>query len=415
MSSAALFAEGGPTGLASRSQTGRLELSALAQDDVQRFVDVFGAARSAADFYRCRSLLTRLGTPDEVVTLPRLLGRLPPPERRWLAGLHRHLSIEGDEIRRFDRFIAHEDIVLYRVASAPRSSTVLIAFTGLAERLMLETPAFLQHLPDDTDVLLLRDSLQSRYLKGIPRIADDLAGVIAQIREAVAPDYARIQTIGASMGGAAALHAAALVGAERGVSVGGFPIGPVDVIGTRSASPEGHASPSGSPGRDGRPLLICVFSGGNDKDRAGAERLTDVLPIDAHLGVVGVERHAVLDEVRKLGRLRELLTLLLREHIPAGGAHRAEVVLSPQSAAEPLPPSSSGRRRVHAALLHFISRASRRVSRSATELLVRIHLRAPMPRSIRLRISHAAYGRLGLILPEMSRRRRKHGSVGMGS
>ena len=408
-------AEGGATGLEGRSRTERLQLSMLAQDGVQRFVDAFGAARSAAEFYRCRSLLTRLGTPDEVVTLPRILGHLPPPERRWLAGLYRHLSIEGDEIRRFDRFVAHDDVVLYRVADAPPSSTVLIAFTGLVERMMLETPAFLQHLPEDTDVILLRDTLQSRYLKGIPRIADDLPSVIAQIGAAVRPDYARIQTIGASMGGAAALHAAVLLGAERGVSVGGSPVGPVGVIGTSPASPEDHMEPSGAPGTNGRPLLICVFAAENDKDRAGAAGFDAVLPIDAHLGVAGVERHAVLDEVRKFGGLRELLTLLLREHIPAGDGQRADVVLSPQAPADPLAPSSTGRRQGAASLLHFLSRAAGRVSRSSTELLVRIHLGTPMPRSVRLRISRAAYARFGLVLPETSRRARKHGPVGTGS
>jgi pimeloyl-ACP methyl ester carboxylesterase len=308
----------------------------------------------------------------------------------------------------------HEDIVLYRVAEAPRSTTVLVAFMGAAERLMLDTPTFLQHLPGDTDVLVLRDVQKRGHLKGIPGVADDLHGVVAAVREAVVHEYPRILTIGTSMGGAAALYAAVLLGAERGVSVGGFPIDPVSMIGSLAASPEQHVRPSGSPEGDDRPQLVCVFAAENDRDRTGAERLADVLPIDAQLVVAGIDSHGVLNKVRKRGKLRELLTLLLNEHLSAGSHAWTEVVETPRTEAESSAQPSSQERRMPAAHPRF-SRAARRERRTASELLVRIHLRTPMSPSIRLRISHAAYRRFGLILPETSRRRRKHGSLGTGS
>jgi hypothetical protein len=125
--------------------------------------------------------------------------------------------------RAYGRTRISENANYYRAHRGTDSKTLLIAFCGNANRLMLPIPVFLQFVPEDSyDVLILRDPSRTGYLRGVPGFGDDLLKVAKTIRAKIdVASYCEVRCIGTSGGGAAALYTGLLLHARRAVSVGG--------------------------------------------------------------------------------------------------------------------------------------------------------------------------------------------------
>ena len=102
-----------------------------------------------------------------------------------------------------------------------RDKGLLVAFTGNARRLMMPIPVFLQFVDAQLwDVLLLKKCARNSYLLGIEGISTDFRGLIDYIETTTsAMQHRSVITLGASGGGFAAIWAAVLMRATRGICV----------------------------------------------------------------------------------------------------------------------------------------------------------------------------------------------------
>ena len=246
---------------------------------------------------------------------------LPPTCVNWHALMDRELRMGGRAPQPYVRTPVSGGATLYASPGAPdvrAKRTLVIAFTGIARRLMMPIALFLQGLPADRyEVLLLIDSTHKLFFDGIQGLGTDLSSAIGRLRARVDPArYRRTATFGTSGGGLAAVWAAIELGADRAVSIGG-------------PTPE-HLNPdepayrgvkegfvAAIRARAGRlPEVLMVSGDGNDRDIEKARQMSNYLP-STHLSVVGCQDHNVLFETRKRGRLDALLDQLLGERSPS--------------------------------------------------------------------------------------------------
>jgi dienelactone hydrolase len=363
--------------------------------DLQAFRDALARADRPTDFYRWRLQITQVATPDEVVQLHESRPLLPRPDQDWLDELVGRLTREFPTVRGFTREDLSSAGSLYRSTadSTTASRTLLVAFASKGHRMLVETSVFLQHLPEGRyDVLMLRDEQRQGFREGLPDMAQDLPSLCEMIRSTVAIDYDRMQTMGASMGGFSALLAAGLLGAERGISVGG---GVPAVL-------EAAAGATASRDRGGHgPLLLCVFADGHARDRRRAEEIAERIPDVALVEVTGAAEHTLLNTARHRSALGRLLEYLL---IDADGALAAVPGGTPPGARVrfSLPPTGASSSDARSRRLDM-----RRSSRLDAALgpLLRAFARMALPAALKDRVLRTAYWRLGLVIQERPARR----------
>lgn len=231
----------------------------------------------------------------------------------------RMMHAGGRPPRSWNRSALSDNVTLYREDSAPAGSDrLLLCFCGHAGRMMLPAAVFLDHVPDTGfEVVLLRDPTLSQFLRGVPDYADDPAGLLARLSADLGlARYREVAVMGSSGGGAAALYSAILLGAARGISIGGrHPT----TAGTAPRTPPGTRPPSGlefdemlaSHGDRPHPPLVAVFGEHHAEDSAGAASLRQRLPGCRFLRIAGLDRHEVLPHLLRHGRLGEFMRGLL--------------------------------------------------------------------------------------------------------
>jgi hypothetical protein len=108
-------------------------------------------------------------------------------------------------------------------ASDVAKKGLLVAFTGDARRLLLPVCVVLQLIDSRRwDVVVLRKYGTKSFLRGLDDVAGNFPGLIRHVQGAVSPTrYRRTITLGTSGGGSAAIMAALLMGADRGLSICG--------------------------------------------------------------------------------------------------------------------------------------------------------------------------------------------------
>jgi hypothetical protein len=146
------------------------------------------------------------------------------PGRGWVGELQK-LSPELFEApQAYRRSVLNPQVTLYHdPASDVCERRLIVAFSGDARRLMLPTCVILQFFDSrQWDIVVLRKSGKTSFLRGLEGVSSDLPGLIRYVQRAVAATrYRRTITLGTSGGGSAAIMAALLMGADRGVSVCG--------------------------------------------------------------------------------------------------------------------------------------------------------------------------------------------------
>lgn len=152
-------------------------------------------------------------------------GPKPDPESKaWAKSVGATMSLPGkDRPERFRRQRLSRAAALYAGPGEAAGKVLTIVFTGLAQRVMMPSALFLQHLDAAaTDVLILRDPTRGQYEYGVPGFAASLAETIdrvATLRDRLG--YRRCVVIGSSAGGFPAIVAGMALGAEAIVSAGG--------------------------------------------------------------------------------------------------------------------------------------------------------------------------------------------------
>lgn len=192
-----------------------------------------------------------------------------------------------------------------------RGKRLLIGFTGRAFRLMLPLAIFHQALPDDTDVLVLFDSLNDHYRRDIFDGSSTLPD-LPQRLAAITENYTTVIAFGTSGGALPALRFAKLARLPRGISIGGRVIN--DTIRIFKGSPLGSAyDPLCACPKTitGRSVLLYGDQHAADTQTAhivAACGVVDLIPVK------GSAEHNLLWPIYQAGRLAAFLDLFLDIH-----------------------------------------------------------------------------------------------------
>lgn len=206
--------------------------------------------------------------------------------------------------------------------SAERKS-LLLAFAGTSQRVMLPMSLFAQLLPADRfDILLLADRRNISFSNGIDGLRGPFAEFVQNIAEQVgASTYAARFTLGTSMGALPALRAGRLLKVQRAVAIG--PVFPWEVKSLLSPGktylPSFDLLCACGPGRE--VPCVAAFSGGHERDRSNAERLgrmsgVELMPFDRYT------THNLVNLLYRDGELPAFLGRVLNFHASTASASR---------------------------------------------------------------------------------------------
>ena len=141
----------------------------------------------------------------------------------WIDELNRTFALAGkDSPEPFVRRRLRQAVWIFKSDCDRRQKTLLISFSGNAQRLMMPLPVFLQHIDGRaTDVAYLRTEKHAGYRKGILGVANDFHASIASLEGLLnVRAYRRVATIGTSAGALPAILAGLQLAVDAVLSVG---------------------------------------------------------------------------------------------------------------------------------------------------------------------------------------------------
>jgi len=262
------------------------------------------------------------------------------------------------------------DWTLYHGSGDAKDRELIIGFTGLEGNLFQSSPIVLQHLDaTEHDLLIIRDEDRQTYgSKGAGGVGLD---ALLQRLSELSSSYRSTVTIGASMGGAAAVRTAAALGARRGISIGGR--------GRDDAGVEAEAGAGTAPHGAGTELW-CIYGAEHHRDPEGARLLQREFPHARLVPIAGVDTHNTPQFLLRQGALSSFYALLLGDGTGLGSIEGevAPIRLAPRHGPPPwalqedadkarrsAPPSRSRLRRVRgkaAGLLRWLLGSERRAT-----------------------------------------------------
>ena len=240
---------------------------------------------------------------------------VPAPAAHWLARSDELLRGGGRQVQPYLRHRIAEGATMYAATGTAverAARTLLVAFSGDANRMMMPTALFLQHLAAARhEVLLLVDRTRRFYLGGVAGLGDDLPSTIRRIEAIAAPSrFARAVAFGTSAGGLAAVWAGVELRLARAVSVGGVaPEAVAERVQTQDLDTRGfdealrrhaHALPE----------VVLVAGETNLRDTEKALQMAARLPA-RYVVVPGSTHHNVLWDVWQRGELDGFLADLI--------------------------------------------------------------------------------------------------------
>lgn len=272
---------------------------------IDGIADALRACRSDRDFYKMHRWAAGILTPLEAAALIEFSHRLPPQTQTWVQSIALSGNFSHTAPQRYCRQPLAENIDVYTdpfVSTAQKS--LIVAFCGAANGMMISTPAFLQYLPSGRyDIVLLRDPTKLYYVFAIPPYAQTLPDLAQRLAADLgAKNYRRIYCFGASMGGFPALRFGILLRAETAISAGGgflrypargqeFDIPAFDLLcGCNAETPT---------------TLICCYSTGLERDALSVEVLARTFRVQ-RMPVVAAQ-HNFFNVLWQEGKLKTFL------------------------------------------------------------------------------------------------------------
>jgi hypothetical protein len=159
-------------------------------------------------------------------------------ESRWIDRLKSNFDDAGKPgPEPFLRREIHRGVTLYTDGRGPAGKTLVLAFTGGSNRMMMSIPTFLQFIKaSDNDVAIIRDTRRQGFRYGMEEIAPTPEEAFDRLVPMLGlRAYRHVHAIGCSGGGLPALLAALRLGLETVVDVGGN--GPDDPRWVRAGFP----------------------------------------------------------------------------------------------------------------------------------------------------------------------------------
>lgn len=283
--------------------------------------------RTVNEFNRLHITLDNVLAPVEIDALIRGVRQratsMPEPVALWLSRWDAMLRSNRRPVEPYQRCPIGPGVIHY-VAPGPASArtqrTLVFAFTGDVNRMMMPAGLFLQHCPADRyEFVFLFDGTRSFYLQGIEGLAGTLPEAIDALGKRFPPSsFQRAISIGCSSGGLAAIWTAVALGLPRGVSVGGTTpaqIGEDMPEQGKFVEAEFEALLRAHAGA--LPEVLLVSGELNERDIAKAVEMSALLPA-TNVIVPGSARHNTLDDAWVAGTLDSLLARLLEPGIGGG-------------------------------------------------------------------------------------------------
>jgi hypothetical protein len=281
--------------------------------------------RTVNEFNRLHITLENILAPTEVEALVRGVRQrvtsMPAPVADWFGRLEQSIGLGKLAVQPYVRRPIANGAIRYAAPGrdAERSQrTLVIAFTGDANRLMMPLAMFLQHCPADRyEFVVLFDGTQRLYMNGVDGLGATLPETIDAIaRHAKPAFYRRTVSFGTSAGGLAALWTGIALETTRAVSVGGVTPSLADErSGEDAAASRSHDEAFEALVREraGRlPEIVLVAGELNARDTEKAHEMGERLPA-RHLTIPGARAHNMLYEVWLRGELDAWLDRLLGE------------------------------------------------------------------------------------------------------
>ena len=280
--------------------------------------EAFWACRTPADYYRLQIALENECSPEEVLALVEPRDRLPVPARKWIERLEGMMRRVNETIEPFTRVAVAENVQFYGRGGRPDGSrSLLLCFCGNFQRPLLPVPLFLQHVPaQDFDVVVFRDPTKMLFLDGVPGYLERLEELPDRLaRDLPLNEYASVRCFGTSAGGAAALAAGAVLGAERALAFGGgHPSLSEGTLPSEGARIDAFDSVFGKAACTSTRML-ALFGAQNERDRANAASLARAFEGVRVAEVPGVGGHNMFYELFESGELSPFLGRTLLENV----------------------------------------------------------------------------------------------------
>lgn len=288
------------------------------------------ACTTQADHYRVQLRAENTLEPAAALALNARIDTLPAESHEWVRRLADMVLRNQPVAEPYRRHDLAENACFYEgqgPAGAPRS--LVVAFTGAGQRMMLPVAPVLQGLPAARcDVVVLQDPTRAAFLTGVPGYAADLPALAERLeRDIPMAGYADRRCIGASSGVPAALAFGAISGAAMALGLGGLSAAAMRL----ARAPRGldrrlfrrlldAASPS--PTR-----MICAFGEGCQRDVIRGSLLAMSITTCRVLAVAGVARHGVVADLFLTNTWRRfMIDVLLGDTLPAARVWRPQPV-----------------------------------------------------------------------------------------
>jgi len=260
--------------------------------------------------------------PAELRGLAAALAADPPDSlgRRWSAAAVASLPVNRVRPVEFRRIGIHDGLSVYTAgAGRARDKTLVIGFSGRAQRMMVPTAALLDCFnPALYDVVILRDPARLMFVRGIPGLGGTFFEILSNLgRHVDLPAYRNVIPLGTSAGGLPAILAAQALDLATGICVSGQEFG-VFVECAASAGVSEEPFRQLLAARSGRPRrLVLACAADNDKDRAATEDLAARVPARV-VTVRNCATHGVLGHLARQKRLPAFLAKMLDQSLEGG-------------------------------------------------------------------------------------------------
>jgi hypothetical protein len=145
-------------------------------------------------------------------------------QKNWLTSTTRMFDCATvDGVQSFRKYVLQENVVLYSEKKYKTKKTLVVCFTGMARRMMVPLPVFLQLFDARyCDVLIVNYPKGIGYRWGIKGLGEDFVRSIVELGNRLpSEEYFRRVSIGVSGGGLPAVFCSMLLGFNAAISFGG--------------------------------------------------------------------------------------------------------------------------------------------------------------------------------------------------
>jgi hypothetical protein len=186
---------------------------------------MFKHCKSRSDFLKKIIELENLLSPIEFLNLSQENPNIPDIAKNQIASTLNMMQAIDKKIHPFSRREISKNVNFYSYHPTEGGGIkkLLICFCGLANRLLVPIPTFLQCIPaSEFDVLVYIDPSAFCYMQGVPEFSTSIKNLTLDTQKYINfNDYKSLISLGTSGGGSAAIYFGILIKASSAISICG--------------------------------------------------------------------------------------------------------------------------------------------------------------------------------------------------